>query len=148
MTDGWYQLICIPDNGLLELIKKGAIFPGCKLSICCARLYITGISMPILEARSKVKLLIWSNSTRKAKPWKKLGLQRKPMFSVRIASIKDRGPVPMVDVLIVQKYPLQYYIKQDGSAGYFVNSKANDRIAQKVIVSILCAFPCKDEKYL
>lgn len=135
LTDGWYQLIFIPDEGLQKCINTGKIRVGSKLSICCASLQYPGISMPILESRSRVKLLIAYNSTRIARPWKKLGIQRNSRFSVSIRSIKEKGSVPLINVIIIQKYPLYYYVKGKQLPGTFLSARANDKILQNLIVS-------------
>lgn len=127
MTDGWYELICIPDKDLQRCIELGKIYAGCKLRTCCATLDRPDVFTSILEARSKVKLRIYYNCTRRARPWKKLGLQRNPRFVCNIYNMSGSGPVPLVDVIVVCKYEMCYYYKEGNSQGTFLTHSAMER---------------------
>ena len=114
LTDGWYSLWTNVDEPLCRAIKSGRIFVGQKLCIVGASLIGDSEPLPILEAKSKIRLKLSANSTKPAVWYKKLGYQRSPLFIRGVSSIHiNGGLVPGIRAVIVRRYPLRL-LETDG----------------------------------
>eukprot|EP01132_Coremiostelium_polycephalum_P005242 gene5242-6523_t len=110
LTDGWYPIRAHLDPHLTYCLQQKKIFVGQKLRIQSAQIFgkESGIS-PWEEERDQVHLKLFANSTRIAKWYEKLGLQRQPCFPVTLKSIvPGGGPVACVHIEVLRIYPITY----------------------------------------
>eukprot|EP01133_Synstelium_polycarpum_P015957 gene15957-18971_t len=131
LTDGWYAIRAVLDPHLTYLLKTQKIFVGQKLRIQGAHIggKEGGVS-PLEEDAASVHLKIYTNSTRRARWFERLGLQQQPSFPVTLRSIVPGGGMAVcVNVKILKVYPLSYkeIVAGDNNARVtYVRSKAEE----------------------
>lgn len=130
LSDGWYTVRALLDNDLCELVGKGKLVVGMKLSIFGAQLENCAEPLHPLEAvnpmgssfsssssssssssrqKAPPTLKLFCNGTRPALWHTKLGLQRRPFFAVSLAGLKPEGGTPPCSsVMVLRQYPMMY----------------------------------------
>ncbi|KYQ89115.1 hypothetical protein DLAC_10350 [Tieghemostelium lacteum] len=119
LTDGWYAINTVLDAHLTECLHKKKIFIGQKLRIQLSQIVgkEQGIS-PLEDESDTVHLKIFSNGTRRARWFEKMGMQPEPLFPVSLRSIvSGGGPIGLVKVQLEKIYPLAYKETVQGEDG-------------------------------
>ena len=133
LTDGWYALPAMPDKPLCDFIANGTIQVGTKLLISNSIMtgYDEGIdpldhSFDSFSAEKSPVLHLSINSSRIARWDSKLGLvpltavnaQDGMLLTKKISDVFDcGGRIPLIDLRVVQIYPLSYLDLQTCSLG-------------------------------
>jgi breast cancer 2 susceptibility protein len=108
VTDGWYTMEARLDAQLSVQLALGRLRVGQKLRIFGAELEgPEGGAHPLEPAARALRLRLCINATRRALWHARLGFQPVPAFPVNLRSLRlAAGPVPMLDLLILRRYPL------------------------------------------
>ncbi|XP_063987228.1 uncharacterized protein LOC135167696 [Diachasmimorpha longicaudata] len=135
LTDGWYSVIAALDTPMINNILDGKINEGTKLMIYGAQLINNEEGCHPLEAPSNLRLKIHTNSTRRAKWFTKLGLQKYsgPMeLSLRYIH-PNGGLIGKVSAVVSRVYPIIYKETTSDGQVIFRNAKSEERAQMSFI---------------
>jgi BRCA2, oligonucleotide/oligosaccharide-binding, domain 1/BRCA2, helical len=135
LTDGWYSVVGHVDMFLDSKVRSGCVDVGSKLLISCAIMRGGGDGVDPLDDSfhadlQTVYIQLCANSTRIARWNARLGFVTRPPPSstsdglLLVRSLADvvecGGPIPLIDLLILERYPLLFLERQpilEGDSG-------------------------------
>ncbi|CAG8538001.1 11853_t:CDS:10 [Ambispora gerdemannii] len=128
LTDSWYKIRASIDPPLQRAINSKKLRIGCKLEICGAKLKGGEDAKPALEVDDSTHLILSANSTRLATWDAKLGYSnKKPRMSLRSLS-PDGGFIPVLDVIILRKYPMLFRETFKDNKPAIIRSEAEEEL--------------------
>ena len=131
VSDGWYAMQAVLDEGLWELVESGQLKVGTKFACVGAKLFGDDHQQPmdILEGYGHVRLSLGYNGVRPV-PWDtRLGLQRSLAWVTPLSHVKGFGGfIPVLRAVILRRYPMCYVQNSpDGKNKHVVPEKVFQR---------------------
>ncbi|CAG8520479.1 12342_t:CDS:10 [Ambispora leptoticha] len=128
LTDSWYKIRASIDPPLQRAINSKKLRIGCKIEICGAKLKGGEDAKPALEVDDSTHLILSANSTRLAMWDAKLGYSnKKPRMSLRSLA-PDGGFIPVLDVIILRKYPMLFRETFKDNKPAIIRSEAEEEL--------------------
>ncbi|CDW88389.1 breast cancer type 2 susceptibility protein [Stylonychia lemnae] len=134
------------DDRIINLIEKGKIFVGQKLNMMNQALirdnnqhkpssFISQTKHYFLSLQSKHLLQLNFNGIWRAKAFDKLGQQKPKIMIKNLNSIvSNSGPIPMLDCVVVRKYPLyftEFQQNENGQSQRLIRNKLSVEVLQQ-----------------